>query len=111
MIIIRNPGTANPPLGRRLLKRISLLSIAALALVACNNPQTSNPSQPVSSAPTPVTGPFSAEELRKFQELDPVDTHVHIYQTNPAFLALLAKLNLHVLNIIVTHTPDQPALD
>jgi hypothetical protein len=92
------------------LKRISLLLIAALALVACNNPQTSNPSQPISTAPSPVTGPFSAEELRKFQQLDPVDTHVHIYQTNPAFLALLERLNLHVLNIIVAHTSDQPAL-
>ena len=90
------------------MKRISLLLIAGLALVACNNRQTS---QPVSSAPNPVTGPFSTEELKQFQALDPVDTHVHVYQTNPAFLALLTKLNLHVLNILVTHTPDQPALD
>jgi hypothetical protein len=93
------------------LKRISILLIAGLAIVACSNQQTSNPSQPVSSAPTPATGPFSAEELQKFQALDPVDTHVHIYQTNLAFLAMLKRLNLHVLNIIVTHTPDQPALD
>ena len=90
------------------MKRISLLLIAGLALVACNNRQTS---QPVSSAPNPVTGPFSTEELKQFQALDPIDTHVHIYQTNPAFLALLTKLNLHVLNILVTHSPDQSALD
>ena len=60
---------------------------------------------------TPVTGPFSAEELQKFHGLDPIDTHVHIYQTNPAFLAMLEKLNLHVLNIVVPRVPDQRALD
>jgi len=72
-----------------------------------------NPSQPVSTGvtATPVTGLFSAEELQKFHGLDAVDTHVHINQTNPAFLALLERLNLHVLNIIVPRTPDQRALD
>jgi predicted TIM-barrel fold metal-dependent hydrolase len=93
------------------VKRISLFLIAGLAIVACNKQQTSKPSQPVSSAPSPVTGPFSSEELHNFQAVNPLDTHVHIYQTNPTFLALLAKLNLHVLNILVTQTPDQPALD
>jgi predicted TIM-barrel fold metal-dependent hydrolase len=93
------------------VKRISLFLIAGLAIAACNKQQTSKPSQPVSSAPSPVTGPFSSEELHNFQAVNPLDTHVHIYQTNPTFLALLAKLNLHVLNILVTQTPDQPALD
>jgi predicted TIM-barrel fold metal-dependent hydrolase len=92
------------------LKKISLFLIAGLAIMACNNPQTP---QPVSSAPapSPVTGPFSTEELHNFQALDPIDTHVHIYQTNPAFLALLTRINLHVLDIVVPHTPDQHALD
>jgi Amidohydrolase len=93
------------------LKRISLFLFAGLAILACNNRQTPNPSQPTSSAPSPLTGPFSTEELLNFQKLDPIDTHVHIYQTNPAFLALLTKLNLHVLDIVVPHTPDQSALD
>jgi hypothetical protein len=95
------------------LRRTALLLIAGLAIAGCSNRQTLNPSQPVSTAETttPVTGPFSAEELQKFYGLDPIDTHVHIYQANPAFLALLEKLNLHVLNIIVPRTPDQRALD
>ncbi len=41
----------------------------------------------------------------------PLTPTLHIYQANPAFLALLEKLNLHVLNIVVPRTPDQRALD
>jgi predicted TIM-barrel fold metal-dependent hydrolase len=87
--------------------------IAGLAIAGCSNRQTLSSSQPISTGATatPVTGPFSAEELQQFDALDPVDTHVHVYQANPAFLALLEKLNLHVLNIVVPRTPDQRALD
>ena len=86
---------------------IALLTIAALATAGCSNRQTLSPSQPVSTGATaaPVSGPLSAEELQQFHALDPVDTHVHIYQTNPAFLALLEKLSLHVLNIVVPVHP------
>ena len=95
------------------MRRTVLLLVAGLAIAGCSNRHTLNPSQPVSTGETaaPVTGPFSADELQKFHALDPVDTHVHIYQTNPAFLAFLEKLNLRVLNIIVPRTPDQRALD
>jgi predicted TIM-barrel fold metal-dependent hydrolase len=90
-----------------------LLMIVGLAIAGCSNRQTLSSSQPISTGATatPVTGPFSAEELQQFDALDPVDTHVHVYQGNPAFLALLEKLNLHVLNIVVPRTPDQRALD
>ena len=95
------------------MAKIWLLLISGLAIAGCSNRQPVNPPQPVSSgeASTPVTGPFSADELQKFNKLDPVDSHVHIYQTNPAFLALLQRLNLHVLNIIVPRSPDQRDLD
>jgi len=95
------------------LKKLLILLVAGMALEACNNQQTSNPPQPGSSvsSTSPVTGPFSPEELNNFKQLDPVDTHVHIYQTNPAFLAMLQRLNLHVLNIIVPRKPDQADLD
>jgi hypothetical protein len=95
------------------LTKICLLLISGLAIAGCSNRQTANPSQPASSgeSATPVTGPFSADELQKFNKLDPVDSHVHIYQTSPAFLALLQRLNLHVLNIIVPRSPDQRDLD
>jgi predicted TIM-barrel fold metal-dependent hydrolase len=98
------------------LRKTALLvlpMIAGLAIAGCSNRQTLSSSQPISTGATatPVTGPFSAEELQQFDALDPVDTHVHVYQANPAFLALLEKLNLHVLNIVVPRTPDQRALD
>lgn len=59
----------------------------------------------------PITGPFTDQELQQFAALAPIDTHTHIYQTSPAFLALLNRLNLHVLDILVAHSPDQKALD
>jgi predicted TIM-barrel fold metal-dependent hydrolase len=95
------------------LRKLSLLLIPGLLLVACSKRQTPNPSQstPSAEAAAPITGPFSPAELQKFNSLDPIDSHVHIYQTNPAFLALLQRLNLHVLNIVVPHTPDPRALE
>jgi Amidohydrolase len=95
------------------LRGSALLLIAGLTIAGCSNRQTLNPSQPVASGEiaTPITGPFSADELQKFKGLDPVDTHVHIYQIDPAFLGLLEKLNLHVLDIVVPRTPDRRALD
>ncbi len=95
------------------MAKIWLLLISGLAIAGCSNRQAVNPSQPVSSeeAATPVTGPFSADELQKFNKLDPVDSHVHIYQTNPEFLALLQRLNLHVLNIVVARLPDPRDLE
>jgi hypothetical protein len=95
------------------LTKILLLLISGLAIVGCSNRQAANPSQPVSSVETatPVTGPFSADELQKFTKLDPVDSHVHIYQTSPEFVALLQRLNLHVLNIIVARLPDPRDLE
>ena len=90
---------------------LALLMSAGLAIAGCSNRQTLSSSQPISTGATatPITGPLSAEELQQFRALDPVDTHVHVYQANPAFLALLEKLNLHVLNIVVPRTPDQRA--
>jgi len=49
----------------------------------------------------PVAGPFSAGELQQFRSLSPIDTHAHAFVTDPAFEALLDKLNLHILDILV----------
>ena len=36
--------------------------------------------------------------------MDPIDTHVHAFKTDPAFTELLARLRLHVLDICVADT-------
>ncbi|HEY0704656.1 MAG TPA: amidohydrolase family protein [Candidatus Acidoferrales bacterium] len=39
--------------------------------------------------------------LRDFSALQPIDTHVHVFKTDPVFIALLERLHLHVLDIEV----------
>jgi predicted TIM-barrel fold metal-dependent hydrolase len=50
---------------------------------------------------SPVSGPFSAQELRQFAALAPIDSHTHVYEVSPALNALLKELNLHILDILV----------
>jgi hypothetical protein len=49
----------------------------------------------------PVSGPFSQQELKQFRALGPIDTHTHVFSADPAFLAMLKKLDLHILDILV----------
>jgi predicted TIM-barrel fold metal-dependent hydrolase len=44
------------------------------------------------------------DALHAFAALAPVDTHVHAFKTDPAFTALMARLQLHVLDICVADT-------
>src|SRR5438128_1630436 len=39
--------------------------------------------------------------LAAFAAIHPIDTHVHVFKTDPAFQALLEQLNLKLLNILV----------
>jgi predicted TIM-barrel fold metal-dependent hydrolase len=44
--------------------------------------------------------PFTGQELNEFSALEPIDTHTHIYKSDPAFFAMLKKLHLHILDIV-----------
>ncbi|MBZ5573562.1 MAG: amidohydrolase [Acidobacteriia bacterium] len=46
------------------------------------------------------------KDLHDFAALDPIDAHVHLFNTDPAFVALLKSLRLHVVNIIVVDDKD-----
>ncbi len=70
-----------------------------------------SPKAPVAADASPVTGPFNSQELQQFAALDPIDTHTHVMQVAPVFQDLLQKLNIHILDILVTHTPSQKDLD
>jgi predicted TIM-barrel fold metal-dependent hydrolase len=48
---------------------------------------------PESSAPN--------EDLRAFAALEPIDTHVHAFKSDPQFTDLIARLRLHLLDICV----------
>src|SRR5579863_5229858 len=50
---------------------------------------------------TAIAGPFSPRELASFRALGPIDTHTHVFAADPAFITMLKKLNLHILDILV----------
>jgi predicted TIM-barrel fold metal-dependent hydrolase len=58
----------------------------------------------VAKAQAPASGHrnagFSESELRRFSGLEPIDTHTHIYKSNPAYFAMLRKLHMHTLDIV-----------
>ena len=90
---------------------ILLLSIATLAATGCNKATAPSATAPSPSTPATVSGAFTAEELAQFNALNPIDTHTHLYGNAPAVTSMLKRLNLHVIDILVTQTPDQKALD
>ena len=51
----------------------------------------------------PVLGPFSATELQQFRALGPVDVHAHVFVVDPSFIAMLEKMDLHILDILVVN--------
>jgi predicted TIM-barrel fold metal-dependent hydrolase len=58
----------------------------------------------------PVRGPFAHEELERFRALVPIDVHAHVFAPDP-FVALLKKLNLHILDILVVDDMSTPHRD
>jgi hypothetical protein len=44
------------------------------------------------------------DALWAFAAIDPVDTHVHAFKSDPAFTELMTRLHLHVLDICVADT-------
>ena len=58
----------------------------------------------MSQAPSPATAPAAQADqqaLKAFAALHPIDAHVHVFKSDPAFQAMLERLNLKLLNILV----------
>ncbi len=83
------------------MKKLILLLVLTLAGGACSKQQTEKISPSASPATAPATGPFSDSELQAFAALEPIDTHTHVFQSAPAFYAMLQKLHMHILDICV----------
>src|SRR5580704_6658236 len=49
----------------------------------------------------PAQSSAANEDLRAFAALEPIDTHVHAFKSDPQFTDLLARLRLHLLDICV----------
>ena len=54
---------------------------------------------------------FSADELRAFIALNPIDTHAHVRRNDPEFNAMLTRLNVHLLDIILVEAQTPEAED
>jgi predicted TIM-barrel fold metal-dependent hydrolase len=83
-----------------------VLAFVVLAAGSCRQHEARKAAPSPSVAEAPVTGPFTTAELKSFAALDPIDTHSHIFVTNPEFVAMLQKLNLHTLDICVNDNTD-----
>ncbi len=83
----------------------SSLLIVATALMfgvaACSNSRNQQPSSPSGGVSNAVSGPFTDQELQAFAALNPIDTHAHVFHSDPAFNAMLQKLNLRILDIVL----------
>lgn len=55
-----------------------------------------------------VSAGFSDKELQQFASLQPIDSHTHIYQYSPVYIALLEKLHMHTLDIMVVSDNADP---
>ncbi len=88
------------------MKKVLVIVFIALFSTACSQQETKKTAPSPSAEAVAVNGPFTPVELKAFTALDPIDTHSHIFVTNPAFIAMIEKLNLHTLDIAVDDDTD-----
>jgi predicted TIM-barrel fold metal-dependent hydrolase len=90
------------------LKKVFLLSsiaAAATAMVFLANRIVAGPIFAAeANEATKPSATADSDALRAFAEMEPVDTHVHAFKTDPGFTELMARLQLHVLDICVADT-------
>ena len=53
-----------------------------------------------------ATHGFSADDLRAFASMGPIDAHVHVFKEAPNFNSFLHKLNLHLVDIVYANKDD-----
>lgn len=59
------------------------------------------------SQPTKKSGDSGSKpDFRALRALEPVDTHTHVYRSDPAFTAMLNRVHMHILDIILVDDHD-----
>jgi len=61
----------------------------------------SSTAQTSTSTSAPATGAGEEGNLRAFAAIHPIDVHVHVFKTDPAFQRMLERLNLKLMDILV----------
>src|SRR6202035_455664 len=88
--------------------------ILMLIAAGCGRQTSSQKASGVTAKPNPVITAFSDQELAQFTALEPIDTHTHIYESDPAYIAMLQRLHLHILDIMVVAdnlNPERKSLE
>ena len=57
--------------------------------------------QPSYASPLPPEQTGTEKALQSLAAMQPIDAHVHVFKTDPAFQAMLERLHLKLLNILV----------
>jgi predicted TIM-barrel fold metal-dependent hydrolase len=83
------------------VKALVLSLVVILVAGGCGQQTATKTTSGVSPASSATKGFFSDQELAQFTALEPIDTHTHIYENDPAYFAMLQKLHLHILDIMV----------
>jgi predicted TIM-barrel fold metal-dependent hydrolase len=84
------------------LKKLPLVLLVAIAIgVVDVHLSHFHTGQALAASGGRGNGARSADELAAFAGLEPIDTHTHDYQNDPAFYAMMQRLRLHVLDICV----------
>src|SRR5579862_6519745 len=73
--------------------------ISGFVVLACGARSLDAASSP--SLPASAKEMSTEQALQAFAAIHPVDVHVHIFKTDPAFQAMLERLHLKVMNILV----------
>ena len=81
------------------LRVVGFITIAQLILCLCI--ALSSTAQAPTSASAPAKPADEEVALRAFAAIHPIDVHVHVFKTDPAFQKMLERLSLKVLNILV----------
>jgi predicted TIM-barrel fold metal-dependent hydrolase len=87
------------------LKRVVLPVLLVAGMTAAGFQIGRSLGAPIFAAAASELSPDSdSAALQAFAMMDPIDTHVHAFRTDPAFTDLMNRLQLHVLDICVADT-------
>jgi predicted TIM-barrel fold metal-dependent hydrolase len=84
-------------------QKVLLASLIALTVIALAFVAKRVVASPIlaAAAAEPSTGSNNDDALQAFAAMEPVDTHVHAFKSDPAFTDLMVRLRLRVLDICV----------
>ena len=78
----------------------TILSIGLGVLIFASASGTFFPGGTEDQLPEPI-------ELTAFSAVAPIDAHAHVFKNDPAFAAMLTRLNLHILDVCVVDKHDR----